>query len=71
MRMRERALIDCPGFLIGAGVAGMGCGTLIGRAYTQSGNTADYTIRVAPCGAETIRRSHPQGQAAKPNEFAD
>jgi FtsP/CotA-like multicopper oxidase with cupredoxin domain len=52
MGMSERALIDRRGFLIGAGVAGMGCGTLIGTAYTQSGDTADYTIRIAPMRLE-------------------
>ncbi len=50
--MGERALIDRRGFLIGAGAAGMGCGALIGTAYTQSAGAADYTIRIAPLRLE-------------------
>jgi FtsP/CotA-like multicopper oxidase with cupredoxin domain len=52
MSVCERALIDRRGFLIGAGAAGMAAGGLIGTAYTQSANAADYTIRIAPLRLE-------------------
>jgi FtsP/CotA-like multicopper oxidase with cupredoxin domain len=52
MSVGERALIDRRGFLIGFGAAGMGCGALIGTAYTQTANAADYTIRIAPLRLE-------------------